>query len=123
MKRFKDLTPEEADTVFNAIKTGKIDAGELTSDVYFEIDPAQAFDTITAEERSKIDGEEIRVVYAGQARDFLGLRGVIASMVSGQLEEEKHPYFTKDPISGVWQHDGNKTTLTISVTGYDEEEI
>ena len=96
-----------------------IDAGDITSDVFIETDPAEAFNTITAEERSKLDGEEIRVVYAGQARDFLGLRPVVASMVCGELEAEKCPYFTKDPITGVWQHDGNKTTLTISITGYD----
>lgn len=122
MKKFQDLTPEEADIVFNAIKSGTIDSSELTSDVFIETDPAQAFNTITEEEKIKLSGEEIRVVYAGQARDFLGLRGVIASMVRGELEADKHPYFTKDPISGVWQHDGNKTTLTISVTGYEDED-
>ena len=52
----------------------------------------------------------------GRGRDFLGLSEVVREMVAGTLDEDKHPYFTKSPVSGVWQHDGNKTKVNYPPT-------
>jgi ribosome-interacting GTPase 1 len=72
-------------------------------------------------ERERASGLDQRVVFVGRGRDFLGLSEVVREMVAGTLDEDKHPYFTKSPVSGVWQHDGNKTKVTISIPAFERE--